>query len=123
MTTPCLGLCCRPWFGSMSGWEGYVQFGDATDPTLLITSPSSGAAVSGFVPLSISWRDVLPAGGGGTVQTELLVDGEVFCGFHASDETGDTTVNSNELSNGQHEVTAVAIDPEGSETVQQRRMA
>ncbi len=96
--------------------NAYVQFGDAMDPKLLITSPSNGAAVSGFVPLSISWQDVLPAGGGGTVQTELLVDGEAFCGFHASDETGDTTVNSNELSNGQHEVTAVAIDPEGSET-------
>ncbi len=96
--------------------NAYVRFGDPTDPTLMITSPSNGASVSGFVPLSISWQDVLPAGGGGTVQTELLVDDQFFCGFHSSDETGDTTINTNQLSNGQHEVTAVAIDPEGSET-------
>ncbi len=100
---------------SMSGWAGLcpVRRRDGSNPAYHL---AVGGAVSGFGPLSIGRQDVLPAGGGGTVQTELLVDGEVLCGFHASDETGGTTINSNELSNGQHEITAVAVDPEGSET-------
>jgi subtilisin family serine protease len=80
---------------------------DTTPPAVAITSPASGATLSGTVPVAVEASDDR-----GVSRVDLYVDGV----FHASDSTAplgfawDTTG----VADGPHALTAVAVDADGN---------
>jgi hypothetical protein len=83
---------------------------DTTSPTAAITSPASGATVSGLRTVSIAASDNV-----GVSRVELYVDGALY----GSDTTAAYSVNwdTTKVANGTHSLVAKAYDAAGSQGV------
>lgn len=84
--------------------------GDSTGPTVSVTSPANGAAVSGTTEINATANDT----GSGIKTVEFLVDGTVI----GSDATSPYSVswNSATVTNGNHTITARATDNADNKT-------
>lgn len=84
--------------------------GDSTGPTVSVTSPSNGAAVTGTVTVNATANDT----GSGIKLVEFLVDGTVI----GSDTTSPYGIswNSATVTNGSHTITARATDNADNKT-------
>jgi hypothetical protein len=96
-----------PWIAQMvafraSGGGGTV---DTTPPTVTITSPASGATLSGQVSVQIDAVDT----GSGVASVQLLLDGSPF---GAPDTVGPfaITIDTTQFTNDVHSIGAYAID-------------
>lgn len=81
--------------------------GDATPPTVSITSPSNGSSVSGTVSISVSASDNV-----GVSSVSLSIDGAVVATTSASPYN--FSWNSTSVADGVHTITAVANDAAGN---------
>ncbi|HWH05128.1 MAG TPA: S8 family serine peptidase, partial [Gaiellaceae bacterium] len=103
VTSPGSGSPNRLLYSLFGGGGG----GDTTAPTVSITSPSSGATVSGTVTVSASASDNV-----GVSRVELWVDGAL----HSSDTTSPYSFswNTTTVANGSHSLQARAYDAAGN---------
>jgi len=83
---------------------------DTTPPTVSITSPASGATVSGTTTLSASASDNV-----GVVGVQFLVDGS-NAGSEDTSSPYSVSWNTATVANGSHTLTAVARDAAGNRT-------
>jgi peptidoglycan/xylan/chitin deacetylase (PgdA/CDA1 family) len=83
--------------------------GDTTPPTVSLTSPSAGATLSGFVPISANASDNVAVD-----HVDYLVDGNLV----ATLGTGPFTYNwsSRSVANGTHTISVRAVDTAGNKT-------
>ena len=82
---------------------------DTTAPTVAVTSPESGATVSGTITVTTS-----PADDVGVVGVQFFLDGNA--GTDATTAPYSASWNTNTTTNGSHTVTAVARDAAGNLT-------
>jgi hypothetical protein len=86
---------------------------DSTAPTVRITSPATGASVTGSVSLKADAADV---GGSGVLSVAFYVDGKLI----GTDSSGHTPYsinwNTKGVTKGTHTITAVATDRAGNQT-------
>ncbi len=94
---------CTP-TGKADGTDPCPSSGDSTPPTVSITSPTNGQAVTGIVNVSAVASDA----GSGVKEVKFLVDGQVI----GTDTTSPYTYswNSATAANGSRQLTAQAID-------------
>ena len=83
--------------------------GDTTPPTVSITVPASGATVSGTVSVTANASD-----NAGIATVQLQVDGSNV-GAADTNSPYDFSLNTTTLSNGSHQLTAVAKDTSGNQ--------
>src|SRR4029453_16729387 len=83
---------------------------DTTPPTVTITSPSSGATVSGIIPVTATASDNV-----GVVGIRFLVDGSPI-GAEISTPPYSTSWNTSLATEGSHVLSAVARDAGGNLT-------
>lgn len=92
-----------------SGGGCYVEFANPDDPSIIITDPTGGD-LSGFVPVRVVTSDVDSAGGeSGLMCMQLYVDGQPK-GSITTNGYRLSGLDTSELSNGLHVLTAVATD-------------
>ncbi|OHA83365.1 MAG: hypothetical protein A2937_03500 [Candidatus Yonathbacteria bacterium RIFCSPLOWO2_01_FULL_47_33b] len=86
-----------------------AQSADTTAPTVSITSPGTGASISGTITVSASATDA-----GGMTGVQFKIDGAVL---GAEDTTSPYSVSLNTalFSNGAHSLTAIARDKAGNQ--------
>ncbi|MEO8064706.1 MAG: Ig-like domain-containing protein [Pseudomonadota bacterium] len=92
-----------------------VNNGDGTAPTVALTAPAAGAAVSGSVTVSADASDNV-----GVVGVQFKVDG-VDIGTEDTSASYSRTWDSATASNGTHSLTAVARDAAGNTTTSAAR--
>jgi hypothetical protein len=82
---------------------------NTTPPTVSITSPTSGATVSGTIKVAAAASDKL-----GVANVQLQIDGT---NIGTADTTApyDFSLDTNTLSSGSHTLTAVAVDTSGNQ--------
>src|SRR6267378_2098735 len=85
-------------------------FNDTTPPTVSITSPASGASVSGTISVTASASDNV-----GVVGVQFLLDG-VNAGAEDTTSPYSVSWNTTTASNASHTLTAVARDAAGNRT-------
>jgi len=83
--------------------------GDTTRPTVSVTSPSAGATVSGFVPISANASDNVAVD-----HVDYLVDGSVVATLTSGPFT--LSWSSRSVSNGAHTISVRAVDTSGNST-------
>jgi len=81
---------------------------DTTPPTVSITSPTSGSTVSGTITVTASASDNVAVS-----SVQLQVDG-TNVGAADTSSPYNFSLNTTTLSNGSHELTAVAVDTSGN---------
>ncbi|MDE3057019.1 MAG: T9SS type A sorting domain-containing protein [Bacteroidota bacterium] len=97
-----------------SGWSSTYSFttlastADLTPPTVSITSPANGAAVSGTITIGASASDNV-----GVAGVQLTVDGANF-GSEITSAPYSTPLNTAQYANGTHTIAAVARDAAGN---------
>jgi len=94
--------------------RGYVEFANPGDPTVRIESPEEGTLISGDLIVTITARDVGGIQYVGVYEVRLHIDGADW-GLAAETDTRGIfkkRVNSMRLTNGAHELRAVAKDME-----------
>jgi hypothetical protein len=85
---------------------------DTVKPTLTLSAPAEGATVSGVTPVTIAATD-----NKSVAMVELKLDDSTGTPFRATKEPYSTTLNTVNLSEGAHKVTATAYDSTGNTTV------
>lgn len=93
--------------GTESTYSNIVSVAEATAPTVSITSPASGASISGTTSVAISATDNV-----GVTSVELYVDG-VLKGTDTSSPYS-VSLNTTQLSAGTHTLQAKAYDAAGN---------
>lgn len=93
--------------GTESTYSNIVSAAEATAPTVSITSPASGASISGTTSVAISATDNV-----GVTSVELYVDG-VLKGTDTSSPYS-VSLNTTQLSAGTHTLQAKAYDAAGN---------
>lgn len=93
--------------GTESTYSNIVRAAEATAPTVSITSPASGATISGTTSVAISATDNV-----GVTSVELYVDG-VLKGTDTSSPYS-VSLNTTQLSAGTHTLQAKAYDAAGN---------
>src|SRR5580700_10464726 len=81
-----------------------VNHGDTTPPTVSITSPTSGASVSGTIAVTATASDNVAVAG-----VQFQVDGSNL-GAAVTTTPYSASLNTTTLANGKHTLTAVATD-------------
>jgi hypothetical protein len=81
---------------------------DTTPPTASITSPAAGAALTGTVTVSVTASDA-----SGVTSVQLVVDGTATGAIDTSSPY-DIALNTANLANGAHTLSARALDPSGN---------
>ena len=94
--------------GSVSSKSQSVTPPDTTPPTVSITSPASGATVSGTITITATAADNVAV-----ASVQFQVDGSVL-GAAVTAAPYSQALNTNTLTNGQHSLTAVATDTSGN---------
>ncbi|MCF7802568.1 MAG: fibronectin type III domain-containing protein [Candidatus Marinimicrobia bacterium] len=92
----------------MNGTPGTTK--DTTPPTLTVTNPSDGSTVSGSVNFTVDATDNI-----GVTSVEFAVNGNAY-GSPLTAAPYSVSVNSTDLADGTHNVSATATDDAGNQT-------
>lgn len=93
-------------FGTQTA-RAYVEFVTADAPSVIITKPASGNMVVGDAVISLSAQDTAGTNPG-LAMVMVYVDGTMVSSFSGTPE--DITWQSSKLANGEHTITAIAVD-------------